>query len=188
MPFRTLTMPDPKRLESWKEIAAYLNREVRTARRWETERGLPVHRIPGKRSGVYALPAEIDAWLKTGTPDGSGNWRLTPFVGAAGVLLLAIAVLSGLTTAKSVTPRLRHPVRITNDGLLKSFLFSAGHSLFFISGGGERRTLRRISEGGGEASIILFPSNNFALLDLSRDGSQSLVRKNDPEGCEGRCG
>ena len=32
------------RLDSWKEIAAYLNRGVRTVRRWEREEGLPVHR------------------------------------------------------------------------------------------------------------------------------------------------
>ena len=34
------------RLESWKEIANYLRREVRTVQRWEHNRGLPVHRIP----------------------------------------------------------------------------------------------------------------------------------------------
>src|SRR5580658_996213 len=56
--------PDGRRLESWKEIAAYLKREVRTAMRWEKERGLPVHRIPGKRSGVYALSSEVEAWLR----------------------------------------------------------------------------------------------------------------------------
>jgi len=51
-------------LNSWKEIAYYLGRDVRTVRRWEKERGLPVHRVPGgKRSGVFAYPAEIDGWL-----------------------------------------------------------------------------------------------------------------------------
>ena len=32
------------RLDSWKEIAAYLNRSVRTVTRWEREESLPVHR------------------------------------------------------------------------------------------------------------------------------------------------
>lgn len=51
------------RLDSWKEIAAYLNRDVRTVIRWECK-GLPVHRVPGgKRQAVFAYPAEIDAWL-----------------------------------------------------------------------------------------------------------------------------
>lgn len=53
-----------KRLDSWKEIAEYLGRDVRTAMRWEQELGLPVHRVPGgQRRGVFALPDEIDAWL-----------------------------------------------------------------------------------------------------------------------------
>src|SRR5579871_1013368 len=50
----------PETLESWKEIAAYLNRDVRTVRRWEKDRGLPVRRLPGTRPGVYARIAEID--------------------------------------------------------------------------------------------------------------------------------
>ena len=52
------------RLDSWKVIAEYLGRYVRTVIRWEKERGLPVHRIPGERGhGVFALRAEVDAWL-----------------------------------------------------------------------------------------------------------------------------
>ena len=54
----------PKRLNSWKEIAAYLGREVRTVQRWGAERELPVHRLPGgDRPRVYALASELDAWL-----------------------------------------------------------------------------------------------------------------------------
>lgn len=50
-------------LESWKEIAAYLQRQVRTVRRWEKEEGLPVHRHAHKvRGSVYAYPSELDAW------------------------------------------------------------------------------------------------------------------------------
>lgn len=54
------------RLDSWKEIAAYLKRSVRTVQRWESERGLPVHRIPGgEGTSVTALKSEIDEWLQT---------------------------------------------------------------------------------------------------------------------------
>ena len=50
-------------LESWKEIGAYLQRNAVTARRWEKEEGLPVHRHPHKiRSSVYAYPSELDSW------------------------------------------------------------------------------------------------------------------------------
>lgn len=55
------------RLDSWKEIASYLDRDVRTVIRWEKERGLPVHRVPGlKGHGVFALSSEVDAWLHSG--------------------------------------------------------------------------------------------------------------------------
>src|SRR5262249_2050618 len=51
-------------LNSWKEIARYLDRGVRTAQRWERDLQLPVRRPRGKRrSAVLAIPKEIDAWL-----------------------------------------------------------------------------------------------------------------------------
>jgi len=51
-----------ERLDSWKEIAAYLKRDERTVRRWEKE-GLPVHRrVHRKQASVFAYREEIDAW------------------------------------------------------------------------------------------------------------------------------
>lgn len=51
------------RLDSWKEIAAYLNRSVRTVTRWEREESLPVHRhLHSKAGTVYAYKPELDAW------------------------------------------------------------------------------------------------------------------------------
>ena len=53
-------------LNSWKEIASYIGRGVRTVQRWELFFGLPVHRPAGRnRSAVYALPSEIDGWLQS---------------------------------------------------------------------------------------------------------------------------
>jgi hypothetical protein len=52
------------RLDSWKAIADYLGRDVRTLLRWEKEKGLPVHRVPGgKRQAVFAFVHELDDWL-----------------------------------------------------------------------------------------------------------------------------
>jgi TolB-like protein/Tfp pilus assembly protein PilF len=52
-----------RRLESWKEIATYLGRDVTTVRRWEKREGLPVHRLHHSRLGsVYAYTAELDSW------------------------------------------------------------------------------------------------------------------------------
>lgn len=60
------TTTAPSRLDSWKEIADYIGRDVRTAIRWEHERGLPIHRVPGGRRGsVFAYADEIDRWLKS---------------------------------------------------------------------------------------------------------------------------
>jgi tetratricopeptide (TPR) repeat protein len=52
-----------RRLESWKEIAGYLGRTVRTVQRWEASEGLPVHRQLHQSLGnVYAFPEELDQW------------------------------------------------------------------------------------------------------------------------------
>lgn len=52
------------RLDSWKAISDYLGRDVRTVQRWERERQLLVHRVPGAGRGVvFAFKPEIDTWL-----------------------------------------------------------------------------------------------------------------------------
>jgi len=58
-------MAQETRLDSWKEIAAYLQRDRRTVQRWEKSRGLPIRTIPGgRRRRVFAYRDEIDAWLR----------------------------------------------------------------------------------------------------------------------------
>ena len=54
------------RLDSWKEIAAYLGRGIRTVQRWEREEGLPVHRLAHeKRGSIYARREELAAWWES---------------------------------------------------------------------------------------------------------------------------
>ena len=54
------------RLESWKEIAAYLKRDVTTVQRWEKREAMPVHRhVHDKRGSVYVLTSELDAWRES---------------------------------------------------------------------------------------------------------------------------
>jgi hypothetical protein len=54
-----------KRLDSWKEIAGFFDRDERTVKRWEKERGLPVYRVPGSaRGGVFAYSDELVEWLQ----------------------------------------------------------------------------------------------------------------------------
>jgi len=51
------------RLDSWKDIATYLKRDITTVQRWERREGLPIHRQQHDKLGsVYAFRHEIDAW------------------------------------------------------------------------------------------------------------------------------
>ncbi len=71
------------RLDSWKAIADYLGRDVRSVQRWELERGLPVRRIPGTKGGVFAYVVEIDAWLNGHRNAPDANAKPQPDSGAA---------------------------------------------------------------------------------------------------------
>jgi TolB-like protein/Flp pilus assembly protein TadD len=53
------TAPGRRQLDSWKEIAVYLNRDVTTVQRWEKREAMPVHRH------LHALTSELDTWLQT---------------------------------------------------------------------------------------------------------------------------
>jgi Tol biopolymer transport system component len=109
-----------ERLDSWKEIARYLNRDVRTVQRWEATDGLPVYRrAEGRQKGspVYAFTSEIDAWLRKNppsqaekdpepTPAKISDWKMGRVFWAATGLLILLAV--GMVTW-SISFR-QHPV------------------------------------------------------------------------------
>lgn len=63
---RQSVVPVNDRLDSWKSIAEYLQRNVRTVQRWHTNNGLPVHHTPGNGS-IFAYRTEVDAWLTSGS-------------------------------------------------------------------------------------------------------------------------
>ena len=99
--------PASDRLESWKEIAAYLKKEVRTVQRWEKQEGLPVHRHVHKRLATpYAFKPELDAWWENGRgrlealeqqeKTKAPSRRLWLTVAAAAVAVGAVAVGTGL--------------------------------------------------------------------------------------------
>lgn len=90
-------------LESWKEIAAYLRRDVRTVKRWEKSEGLPVHRHQHQaRSSVYGYPSELEAWRANRDLPKEGPERMpwrqpAPALAMVATLLLAlVTVASGL--------------------------------------------------------------------------------------------
>src|ERR1700741_3584138 len=54
------------RLDSWKEIAAYLKRDVTTVQRWEKREGMPVHRnLHDRMASAYASGAELEPWSRS---------------------------------------------------------------------------------------------------------------------------
>lgn len=65
-------------LGSWKEIANYLGKGVRTVQRWERCSGLPVHRPSGTSKGVVlAFPTELDQWARRQDHNGQASARTT---------------------------------------------------------------------------------------------------------------
>lgn len=105
-------MEPADRLESWKAIAAYLSRDVRTVQRWEAEEGLPVHRHQHKaRGSVYALRPELDAWrtardkVTPPSADAATGWRLPVIsAGLVAASLTAFVFLSSWPTMRGAPP------------------------------------------------------------------------------------
>jgi TolB-like protein len=86
------------KLESWKEIAAYLRRGVRTVRRWEKEEGLPVHRhVHNSLGTVFARRPEIDAWLESRQSTGRATARGTAVRPGSGRVMLAVLPFTDLS-------------------------------------------------------------------------------------------
>jgi hypothetical protein len=52
-----------ERLDSWKEIAIYLKRQIRTVQRWEKGLSLPIRRLADQQ-GVFAYKSELDTWWR----------------------------------------------------------------------------------------------------------------------------
>ena len=85
-----------ERLDSWKEIAAYLKRDVATVRRWEKREGLPVHRhLHQKLGSVYAYTAELDVWLEGRRRQDEAAVRPTPPRMTALAWTLVLVLLAG---------------------------------------------------------------------------------------------
>jgi len=98
---RVTRSPEEDRLDSWKAIARYLGRSVRTVRRWEQHEGLPVHRqMHQAQASVYAFRHELDEWRgsKARTPEAetSANSRKdrAPTAGAGETPAIAVLPFS----------------------------------------------------------------------------------------------
>jgi len=98
-------------LNSWKEIARYLERGVRTVQRWETDLGLPVRRPRGKkRSAVIAMRCDLDDWLSSCPSMRSGNGNSAPgtkTLERASALAFQIPVSEAILLSRSLRSNLR---------------------------------------------------------------------------------
>lgn len=85
-------------LTSWKEIAAYLDRDVRTCIRWEQRYGLPVHRLErDSKAKVFAYKDQIDAWLAERSAAGASRPSVparTGFPRRTGLIVFGLAALA----------------------------------------------------------------------------------------------
>ena len=163
---------DDKPLESWKEIAAYLQRDVRTVARWESSEQLPVHRHHhGRGSSVYAYPAELDAWRAERKPETGARlerpswYRLIP-VAAGGTALVAVAavVLWG--------PIMRPP-----EPLVRASEASGVESVRQIWADAKTETSGRVSADGRHLSFTDWDTGDLALRDLETGENRLLTNK-----------
>jgi hypothetical protein len=165
------------RLDSWKEIAAHLKRDVRTVQRWEKTANLPVRRLhkPGLRA-VFAYAADLDDWLRqqgpvadeevseAAAPVPGPRWRRwLPYAGAA--VLLAAAGFAvwrpspkplGPFTARPITsdPGIERDPDISPDG---KYVAYAAESPELHS-----RLLVRLIEGGEARAVTSAPDNEWS--------------------------
>lgn len=178
----------PKRLDSWKEIAAYLKRDIRTIQRWEKFEGLPVHRhMHGKQGSVYAHRAELDAWWSNGRSrlealehSPAAMPRVARAWWAAGAMLLSIG--AGLFAIRTLRSPLPPPgilgyTQLTNDGLSKSpSLTTDGSRIYFIEATPEGTTrLASVPVAGGDPVAIATPFLSVGPIDVSPRRPELLV-------------
>jgi len=152
------------RLDSWKEIAAYLGRGIRTVQRWEREEGLPVHRLAHeKRGSIYARREELAAWWE--------SRRLT------------LAAPSTSAVDAPVAPRLE---RVTWTTALTSWpaLSSDARLIAYVSDAGQDGTTPQIwiQQMGGAALRLTNGEREYSHLSFSPDDTRIIFTASDESG------
>ena len=177
--------PSERRLDSWKEIATYLGRDVTTVQRWERQEGMPVHRhLHHKRGSVYALSSELDAWRQgrklrseeepelaleaagpgarqTTVPRGRG-WLI---LGFSAVVLAAIVSLAYFTTRMRAKDASRAKIR--SLAVLPLQNLSGDPSQDYIADGMTEELIGRLSGIHGLRVISRTSTMHFKNTQLS---------------------
>lgn len=161
-------VPPGRQLSSWKEIAAYFGVSERTVQKWERERGLPVHRLPGERGRVVAWSEELDRW-RASALDRPSWWVNLPLwrgIGAAAAVLACIAVVAAAVLAWR---RASHgpPAGLVLDGRTLKVTDEHGRELW--------RHLFDEPFVPGITPADLIHQRTAAFADLDGDGSNELL-------------
>lgn len=180
------------RLSSWKEVAAYFDRDIRTVQLWEKREALPIHRHEhSTRSSVYAFPAELDTWLRarrheraSATPDPTApplrSARLTRAMTAITLATITLVTLtaygwhlrqqtSALPIASGQTLAILPFEDLSPDG--SSNLWVYGFTDALIADLATTEHLRVISR----RSVMPFQSTHGSLPDIARKLHATLI-------------
>ena len=157
------------RLDSWKEIAAYLGRGVRTVQRWEREEGLPVHRLAhDKRGTIYARREELAAWWESRrlalTAPSRDDARADTHAAPAPPRLERVT----RTSAMTAWPALSHDARL----------------IAYVSDGGEDGTTPQVwvQQIGGAALRLTHGEREYSHLSFSPDDTRIMFTARDEAG------
>jgi Tol biopolymer transport system component len=155
-----------KRLENWKQIAAYLGKSISAAQRWEKEEGLPVHRHEHQSlASVFAYPEELDAWLE--------SRRKRPKELPAPPV--AEAVVAPVATAPANTPLWSRRAWLGAAGTAVAGLGSAA----FLKRNHATEGLRSLFIGSANEKTPSVSADGRLILYIESDGQAARIRLYD---------
>jgi len=185
-------IPAERRLDSWKEIALYLHRDVTTVQRWEKQEGMPVHRhLHQKRGSVYVLSSELDAWRQSrklhfeeeqepaleAPPDPDVQHTTVPPGRRWFVLGFAAVVLAALLTLAYVAARSRegdaNRPKIRSLAVLPLQNLSGDPSQDYVADGMTEELIGRLSRIHGlrvisRTSIMHFKNTQLSVPEIAK--------------------
>ena len=166
------------RLDSWKEIAAYLKRDVTTVRRWEKREGMPVHRhVHDKLGSVYAFRSELDAWTLSRNPP-SASEDIDAEVPADRGDSPAVVVGAPSQTIETLAPATRRPSHSMllwcAGGVLALAIGATWWQLartdYFWGSPLAGAQFQNVTDSGTEQAAALSRDGRFAAFLSERDG------------------
>lgn len=168
------------RLDSWKEIAAYLNRDVTTVQRWEKREGMPVHRhVHDKMGSVYAFRADLDAWTRTRKLQAEQeNGNRASALGA---------VVEPTPPIPEAPPKHKFGRPLAVAGLVVAFavLAAAGFGIYSLVHSRHvppfaSFTITQLTNNGKTTAAAISPDGKYLLSLLDDHGKQSLWLRHIP--------